>query len=129
TFAKELNLPPNDLEARATIYRTLCFTCQIANLICPTKDLYIEFGDYMQDLLTCSDTASALQQDSQAYLAERPNVDAFLGYYAQELDASNQARWLHVVDIVGGVMFKLAEQGLASQKIKAEIDQFFNQSA
>ncbi len=121
-LSNTFSINPNDDPGRAAVYRTVCFFNQVTDIASCGNDFDFDFGDYLDELGLVEDVTKKINADAQEYLEIRPEVDAFIGYYAPELDPT-RGRWIHLVETVGAIMFKIAERGIARAQIEAEIDQ------
>lgn len=100
-----------------TMYRSVVFAYQMAGII-QGNTISFNATPYLSRLFQNPDGYDELIRDTQLYLEDNPNLDTFIGHYADELDGGRG--FVHLAEISAALVFMLSERALAEEFIAEE---------
>lgn len=107
----------DDERAYEAMYRAVVFAYQIAGSF-QGSSVSFDAAPYLARLIHEPEGYDALRRDTQLYLGDNPNLDAFLECYVGELDGGRN--YPHLVETTAAMVFMLTERAFAEEFLAEE---------
>lgn len=120
SLARSVNenlVPPHDELAYEAMYRAVVFAYQVARAFQGSR-VSFDAAPYLGRLFNEPEGYNALVRDTEIYLEDNPNLDAFLECYIGELDGGRNCP--HLVETTAALVFMLTERALAEEFLAEE---------
>lgn len=111
-------------DVQGAVYRGINFGLQVVDAVSdgPLRSISLQHWTEAGETMSAEELGGAIAADVQTYLAERPDVDAFIGLFMPEVSGEAYILLEHHIETAIGLMLMICERNQAEAYLHARME-------
>ena len=111
-------------DVQGAVYRGINFGLQVVDVVSdgPLRSISLQHWNEANEMMSAKEFGAVIYADVQTYLAERPDVDAFIGFFMPEVSGEAYMLLEHHIETAIGLMMMICERNQAEAYLHARME-------